>query len=405
METTPAARIILGLAFAFVLTVLASNPRVRAIEQRLGLTVLVTSGLPFLLLGVFFAFPGVDILSPKVLTDLRPLFEFGLGWMGFVIGTQLDIRRIERLPEALSTLLAIQVLIPAVLTVGVCLPTLRLLGITSGDGLVRDLLLLAGCAATAAPVAARLLTPANGRASAELLEEVVALDAVAALAALGAVSIWLRPEETATNWSLPPLALLVLLLGLGALLGVLAHAILRSASGDGEETALLLGTVALSAGFAEYLALSGPVVCAIAGAVLTNLPLASRSAFMGMLRGIERPLYLAFLVIVGASWRPDAWQAWVLAAAYVVARIGGKWLAVRVAGLFVPGLPTPMTLARVLVPQGPAAILVMAAAATLHGPAAPAPVRWAIHAVIVGAIVSELVAQVARGRMDPSVAT
>lgn len=405
MQTIPEARIVLGLAFAFVLAVLASHPRARAIEQRLGLSVLVSSGLPFLLLGAFFAFPGVDVLSPRVLTDLRPVFEFGLGWMGFVLGTQLDIRRIERLPDALGTLLAMQVLIPASVTVAICLPTLVLLGATTGDGLVRDILLLSGCAATAAPAAGRWLRHTMSPSNADLLEEVVALDAVAALAALGGVSIWLRPENTATNWSLPPFALLVFLLGLGALLGVLAHAILRSARSESEETALLIGTVALSAGLAEYLALSGPVVCAVAGAVLVNLPLTGRSSFMELLHGVERPLYLAFLVIVGASWRPDVWQAWALAGACATARIIGKWLAIRAAVALEPSLPPPPTLARALVPQGPVAILVMAAAATLHGPSAPAPISWAIHAVIVTAIVSELAARFTPDRPAPAEAT
>jgi Kef-type K+ transport system membrane component KefB len=330
--------------------------------------------------------------------DLRPLFEFGLGWMGFSIGTQLDLRRIERLPETSGTLLALQVILPAAAVVGLCLPILRALGV-AGDDLVRDLALLAGCAATAAPAAARRMRGATGKVYADAIGDVVALDAVAALATLGAVSIWLRPDAAATNWSLPPLALLILLLGLGALCGVLAHIILRGTHASGEEPGLLIGVVALTAGMAEYLALSGPVVCAIAGAVLTNLgPADERPGYLRVLKDIERPLYLTFLVIVGASWRAGAPEAWALALAQVVGRIGGKCFAAAVAARLAPTLPPPQVLARVLVPQGPVAVLVMASAATLHGATTPDPIRWAIHALIVSAVATEAFSRLALPR-------
>lgn len=190
----------------------------------------------------------------------------------------------------------------------------------------------------------------------------------------------------------------MLLCGLGTTLGVVAHLVLRSARDPAEETALLLGTVALSAGLAEYLALSGPVVCALAGVVLANLPLHGRAAFPRTLRDVERPLYLVFLLVVGAWWQPGAWQAWVLAAAYLGARVAGKWLAAHLAVRLSPELPAPNVLVRFLVPQGPVAVLVMAAAATLHGGAPPAPILWAIHAVVVGVLATEVLVHVHRRR-------
>ncbi|MFZ5481221.1 MAG: hypothetical protein ACOZNI_30965 [Myxococcota bacterium] len=391
LDSPVVARVTLGLAAALLLAVVAAHPRVRAWEERLGITVMFTSGLPFLLLGAFLAAGPVGVLSPAILGDLKPALEFGLGWMGFVVGTQLDVRRLDRLPAPASTLLGAQTFFPAALTAGVCAPLLLLLGAGPGDGLVRDVLLLAGCAVATAPVAVRL----SGESSAAL-DEVAAVDAVAALASLGAVSIFLRPDALQTNWALPGSALLVLMLGLGAMLGVLAWLVLRAARDETEEAALLIGLVALSAGLAAYLALSGAVVCALAGAVLANLPLPDRRNFLKLLHEVERPLYLVFLVIVGATWRPFEVAGWLLAAAYVVGRVGGKWLATRVATRLEPSLPHPVSLARALVPQGPVAILVMAAAATLYGETAPRAVGWAVHAAIVGALATDVLARALR---------
>jgi hypothetical protein len=391
VDSASAARVTVGLAAALLLAVVGAHPRVRAWEERLGITVMFTSGLPFLLLGAFLAAGPIGVLSPAIMGDLRPAFEFGAGWMGFVVGTQLDLRRIERLPAPATALLGAQTVVPALLTAGVCAPMLYLLGAGPDDGLVRDVLLLAGCAVATAPVAVRL-SGVGGAA----LGEVAAIDALAALASLGAVTIWTRPELGVANWTLPGSALLLLMLGLGSMLGVLAWLVLRSARDETEEIALLIGVVALAAGLAAYLALSSAVVCALAGAVLTNLPLADRAGFLRHLHDLERPLYLVFLVIVGATWRPFEAAGWLLAAAYVVGRVGGKWLATRIATRLEPSLPNPLTLARALVPQGPVAIVVMAAAATLHGDDVPQAVGWAVHAAIVGALATDVLARALR---------
>src|SRR5438445_4199123 len=50
-------RVVLGLAAAFILAIIAAHPFVRRVERRLGLTVLLSSGLPFLALGYLFRRP------------------------------------------------------------------------------------------------------------------------------------------------------------------------------------------------------------------------------------------------------------------------------------------------------------------------------------------------------------
>lgn len=401
MAPSPTARIVLGLAFILVLAVLANHPRFRELERRLGVGVFAAVGLPFLLLGALFATDAVDVLTPHLLVELRPAFEFALGWMGFVVGVRLDLRELDRLPRSLGILLACQTLVPAALTVLAAGPLLHAFGLGPGNGLVRDLLLLAGCAAASAPVAVNAL--GRDRMHSELLRVVAGLDAFIALLALAAVSIYLRPDAAITNWSLPGSAWLLLMAGLGALLGVVTFFLLRAATSETEQVALLIGAVALSAGAAGYLDLSSPVVCALAGAVLANLPHGDEARFSRILKDVERPLYLTLLVIVGATWSAWDWRAWALAAAFVLGRILGKYVAARVAVRADPSLPPAELLAPMLMPQGPVAIVVMAAAGAVYGLEFPAPVGWAIHAAIVGAIVSEIVARALRRRAIASV--
>src|SRR5215472_827126 len=113
-------RVVLGLAAALVLAVAAAHPAVRRIERRLGLTVLLSSGLPFLVLGVVFRLPSIGILTDDVVADLRPALEFGLGWLGFVVGMQFDIRELDMLPEKTASVVFVESVLPFVTTALAC---------------------------------------------------------------------------------------------------------------------------------------------------------------------------------------------------------------------------------------------------------------------------------------------
>jgi hypothetical protein len=62
-------RVVVGLTAVLALAVIAAHPLVRKVERKLGLTVLVSSGLPFLALGVIFRHPSIGILTDDVVAD------------------------------------------------------------------------------------------------------------------------------------------------------------------------------------------------------------------------------------------------------------------------------------------------------------------------------------------------
>jgi hypothetical protein len=42
-----------------------------------------------------------------VLERLRPVLHFGLGWLGFLIGAQLDVRVLDRVPKGTAYMIAL----------------------------------------------------------------------------------------------------------------------------------------------------------------------------------------------------------------------------------------------------------------------------------------------------------
>lgn len=390
MEASQVARVVIALTIAVALAVLGAHPRVLRWERKFGLTVLATSGFPFLLLGL--AFRELGVLTPPVLADLRPLFEFGLGWVGLTIGTNLDLRRLDKLPPSLAPVIALASLLPIVFAAAACASTLAWLGVLPGKGLLRDGLIFMACAAVSAPANLELLLR-RWKSSMQLVVEVTRIDQLAALAVLGFLAIMFRPDRTVTLWHLPRSGWFLMTLGLGALLGIVLYLLVRNVEHRSEELALLMGGVALASGMAGYLALAVAVVCALAGAVMINFPMRRGERIVRTLREFERPIYFLFLFIVGAAWRPDEWQGWLLAIVFAVSRAYGKIVAVRTARLFDKNLPDWKPFAVALLPESTIAIVVLFSATALSDASASAPVRWAVNAVIVGSILTEVAVQ------------
>lgn len=390
MQASEVARVVIALAVAVALAVLGAHPRVLRWERRFGLTVLASSGFPFLLLG--FLFRELGILTSGVLSDLRPLFEFGLGWIGLTIGTNLEFRRFDRLPPAFAPVIALASLLPIVCAAIACSLTLTWMGVTPGKGLIRDALILMACAAVSAPANLELLLR-RWKSSVALVLEVTRVDQLAALGLLGLIAILFRPDQTVTLWHLPRSGWFLMTLGLGALLGLVLYLLVRNVADRTEEMALLMGGVALASGMAGYLALSVAVVCAMAGSVLINFPVHRGERIIDTLGDVERPLYFLFLFIIGAAWRPDEWQGWVLGIVFAVSRGYGKVLAARIASWMERDLPDWRPLAVSLLPESTIAIVVLFSATTGSPSSTTPQVRWAINAVIVGSVLTEIAVQ------------
>jgi hypothetical protein len=402
MSPDEIARLVVGLFLAVLLAVIGAHPKVRRWEQRFGLTVLTTTGFPMLVLG--WGFREFGILTDTVLADLRPAYELGLGWIGFVVGMHFNMRAFERLPSSFMAIATLLTVPPTLLVIAACSLVLIGFGLLPGSGLYRDVLVLGACAAVSAPANLRLLLRNCSAMTSEIVTYVTRVDQLAALAVLAFAAIYFRPARGDVLWHLPRSGWFVVMLGVGFLFGVIVYLLLRGVDNANEELALLLGGIALAAGMAGYLALSVPVVCALGGMVLANAPLRDRESLEEILAPVERWLYLLFLFIVGAWWRPNEWEGWLLAVIFAVARGYGKYLGARAAVRVAPrDLPPPRTLTLAILPESPVAIVVMLSIVVLHGPAPPVAVGWAINAVIGGSIMTEIFVQ-ARQRREAKIA-
>ncbi len=379
-----------GLVALLVLAYLGGHRRVVRFQERLGISGVITAGFPFVAIGLIAGLPSIGILNGAVLERLRPVLHFGLGWLGFIIGAQLDIRVLDRVPKGTAYLILVEALGPFGITAAGCGLVMLSFGMSLSDVATwRDMILLGTAAAMTAPRKFRGFanrTWHEGRGVDVLLGQ---LDELVGVIGLLFITAYFRSSTTGTTWTLPDTAWVFVSLGLGVAIGVLIFAMIRVPVSNAEFLAVVLGGIAFASGLAGYLHLSPIVICMIAGVLVTNFPNEQRESIFRILHHLERPVQLLFLIIAGALWSATDWRGWALVPLFVAGRVIGKWIGV-IASKTVVGasLPSAFVDQRQLVTpmSGLAIALVISVESLYHDEGIP----WIVTAVIGGSIVTEL---------------
>ena len=386
-STLFAIKVIGGLIALLVVAYLGGHRRVIRFQERLGISGVITAGFPFIALGVIAAQPQIGVLTGDVLDSMRPLLLFGLGWLGFIIGAQLDIRVLERVPRGTAYMILVESVLPFATVGAACGGVMIAFGSSWRDlSMWRDVVLLGAAAAMTAPRKFRGFANRSwreGRSADVLLSQ---LDELVGVIGLVFITAYFRVETTA--WSLPDTAWIFVSLGIGVAVGALIFAMLRMPTSNAEFLAIVLGGIAFASGFAGYMRLSPIVICFIAGVLVTNFPNEARENVFRILRHMERPVQLLFLIVAGAVWSVTDWRGWALVPVFVVARMIGKWLGILASRSV---LDSSMTDERQLI--SPLSVLSIALVISAENTGGGHTLSWVVTAVIGSAIISEILVQ------------
>lgn len=387
-NTLFAIKVIAGLIILMVLAYLGGHRSVVRFQERLGIGGVITAGFPFIALGALASHPDIAILNPDVLSRLRPIMHFGLGWLGFIIGAQLDIRVLDRVPKGTAYLILVEALGPFAITAAGCGVVMIAFGMDVEDPATwRDMILLGTAAAMTAPRRFRGFanrTWHEGRGVDVLLGQ---LDEIVGVIGLVFITAYFR-EDASGTWQIPNTAWIFVTLGLGVAIGVLIFAMIRVPTSNAEFLAVVLGGIAFASGLAGYLRLSPIAICFIAGVLVTNFPNEQRDNVFKILHHLERPVHLLFLMIAGALWNLTDWRGWVLVPLFVAGRVLGKWTGV-VAAKTAVGDYLPANFAdqrNWITPLSGLSIALVVSVQSLY---ADEGLPWIVTAVIGGSILSE----------------
>lgn len=389
---------LLGLLALIALAYLGGHPRVQELERRLGVSQVITAGFPFVLLGLVARHPRVGLLSDALLSDLSPLLRIGLGCIGFTAGFRFSAQfRAGAAPEAIRLTTWVTA-VPFTLVASVSgAALLTMSGELGGAALrdpvfIRDALILGTAGAMTAKTSGELFGADD---VARLLGRVLRLEELAGIIGLAVVASYFRPQ-VGVSWQLPGTAWLLLTIGLGATLGLIAYLVFKRPQQGPEFVVLTLGSIGFGAGMAGYLRLSPVVVAFIAGTCVALLPSQHKDRIRTALRRLERPIYLLSLIVIGALWQVDDWRGWALVPVFTGARFLGKWLG-ALGGERYSGATLSAEERRALAvsPMGALAIAIVVNAQLLYPGGSISPI---VAAVIGGAILTEITVQLASRR-------
>lgn len=307
----------------------------------------------YLLVGVVAGPFVTGLLGDRMMKLLDPVVSVTLGLAGFSLG--LRLRAHLRRPGVLQ----VGVLTALLVAGGVGAAAYGLLSTEyTPDALFEQRLWLALAIGAAAPavsaMAIDLVASRTGSVGSvtDMVRGLAACGNFVAVVIAGASLAARRAGFESTRVGITEPQWLAAILGLGVACGLLFRIFLGRGTTDDDRLFLAsCGIIMLTSGLAAALGISPLFTCAAAGLTVsvtspTNGPLEQ------VMSRLERPALAMLTIFAGAMWRPIAGVAWVLPAAYLVARVIAVRIAAR-AGMFTrPALAPVVSVGGALLAQG-----------------------------------------------------
>jgi Kef-type K+ transport system membrane component KefB len=291
----------------------------------------VRGGLPagteYVMLGFALGPSALGLVERSMLVTFEPVAHAAVGWLSLVLGLQYGVNaghrvRATRIAGSWAAFLFTAMIIAAAVW--------AVLGFVSPLAPLDRVLVAGGAGAATAETtryAARWVIErdkADGPL-AQLVGDLAESDDLVPLLLVAALFA-LRPERDLILQGRSPWIWFGVTLGLGALLGAMAAALLGRTFRVAEAWSVMLGMSMLAIGTASRLGLASITAMFVMGTAISVLS-PHRRDVVAMIAPTERPVMLPALLLAGANVELSTvrWLPWVLAAA-VVARLLGKQL-------------------------------------------------------------------------------
>ncbi len=294
------------VAFLALVACAVLGAELRAVLARRGVRAPGMEGVSFLAVGFLLGGRALGLFPDDLVAALRVVVLFGLAWIGLVFGLQAEVRIIRRLAQWhrwVGGLTPVAVGAPVVVA-GMAL------------GLSPALALGLGSVAMASSPSA-LEGLARGRRSTDrgtvrMLKLVMAFAGIPAVLVFAVATALASPLAAENGGGLAAHELFFLTVAIGTLVGYAMVVLIRGVGDHMQLLTLVVGSMCFAAGVTAVLGLNALPAAAIAGAVVVN-----RCVFphrmLRVAHSLERPILVALLVLVGASWSTAAFSLEVFA--------------------------------------------------------------------------------------------
>ncbi len=299
------------VAFLALVVCAVLGAELRSALARRGIRAPAMEGVYFLAVGFLLGGRGLGLFPDDLVAALRVVVLFGLAWIGLVFGLQAEWRIIRRLApwhRFVGGLTPVAMGLP-VAVVGWVL------------GLSPALALGLGSVAMASSPSA-LESLARGRrptdrGAVRMLKLVMAFAGIPAVLVFAVATALASPLAGEFGGGLAVSELVVFTAAIGTVVGYAVVVLIRGVAEHMQLLTLAVGGMCVATGATAVLGLNPLPAAAIAGAVVVN-----RCVFphrmLRVAHSLERPILVALLVLVGASWSTAAFSVEVFALMTVI---------------------------------------------------------------------------------------
>ena len=314
-------------ALVFGLASLALTRRAAKFSRIPIVAALIGGGWMFFGVGLLLGPIGFHFLTSESLTELRPLLQLGLAWIGLLVGLQAKHAIMAQVPAVLWKWIAVDCV--ASVCTGVIITAVTLIWIAPEAtwGALCFPCVLIGCATIGWTAELRSLRGLDARSPrlGTLTQAGAGLAVIIAITIHGIVSLntsVLSDGTIALNLGWGSLGFIITLLVAGVCAMAMRLLLQRESWNDGRIIVSLIGTLALIAGVATVLDGSPMFGACALGVMIANMRSGAMRKLERVITGSETAVASIFFLLAGAMVNPIvAWWPWIIAALVLAFRV------------------------------------------------------------------------------------
>ncbi len=318
-------KILLSIVLIASLAVLGSKHVYSRLNIPMGLRNFLSYGTEYIFIGIILGPYFIDILTPELRSNLYPLVSLGLGWIGFIFGSQLQLKRLGRYPAVYYAVTLFQGIFTGAFVFVSFLFAFRELGLMSGYTFVIPALVTVALSASSTnhPAVFHIQQTQYAKTTTlKFMKFVSSLDDIVAIGGFGVLFAYFH--RSAEGVGLSGTVIFILSVGLALLFGYILRLLLVLETTRTETFLIVLGSVIFASGTAGYLHISPLFVTFIIGVVIANFS-EEREKVFDIAVGAEKPVYIIFLILAGSMWRfENLYLVGILLLVYLITRAVGK---------------------------------------------------------------------------------
>ncbi len=323
---SPISALAIG-ALAFGLASLALTRKAAKISRIPIAAALIGGGWVFFAVGLLIGPIGIDLLKLDLLTELRPLLQIGLAWIGLLVGLQAKRSIMAQIPGSLWKWIAVDCL--ASVIVGVFITGIVLLWIApqASYGALCLPCVLIGCATIGWTAELRSLRGLDARSPllATLTQAGAGLAVILAITIHGIVSLYVTTIEggiITPNFGQGSIGLISTMFVAGVCAMTMRLLLQQESWNDGRIIVSLIGTLALIAGVSTVLDGSPMFGACVLGVMIANMRSGAMRRLERVITGSETAIASILFLLAGAIVDPiAAWWPWIIAAIVLTFRV------------------------------------------------------------------------------------